>query len=86
MIVGIAQVVEAAHRGGFDIPIAISKLLTGPRSGLNKAIHTTATATNEATYGKNSTERKNTRPFNFLFIKIARNNAKPKVRGTVTTV
>ena len=81
MIVGIAQVVEAAHRGGFDIPIAISKLLTGPRSGLNKA-----TATNEATYGKNSTERKNTRPFNFLFIKIARNNAKPKVRGTVTTV
>ena len=86
MIVGIAHVVEAAHLGGLEIPIAINKPLMGPLSGLNKAIHTTAIATRDATYGKNNTERKNTRPFNGLFIKIAKNKDNAIVTGTVTIV
>ena len=86
MIVGMAQVVDAAHLGGLDTPSAIKSPLTGPRSGLNNAIQTTATATREATYGKKRTERKNTRPFKFLFIRMARNSDKASVTGTVTTV
>ena len=85
-MVGRAHVVDAAHLGGLAIPRAMRTPFTGPLSGLNKAIHTTAIATRDATYGKNSTERKNTRPLSGLFIRIARNRDKAKVTGTVTTV
>ena len=86
MMVGSAHVWDAAHLGGLEIPNAIKMLLTGPLSGLNKAIHTTAIATRDATYGKNNTERKNVRPFNGLFIRIASPKEMAIVTGTTPIV
>ena len=49
---GIAQVVEAVHLGGLEIPIAFNTILIGPASALYKNCQTAETATIDAKYGK----------------------------------
>ena len=74
----IAQFLSADHLGRFSMPNADKSIFTGPMLGLNSIFQTEATATIEATYGKNDRVRKKLRPRIFAFSTIARSKDNTK--------
>ena len=85
MTVSIAVSLPAAHLGRFSTPRPARIWLTGPIEGLKIMFQTAATATSEATYGKNETVRKKLRHLTFWFSSMARPRLQTSVSGTVPT-
>lgn len=78
---GMDQSEDVVQPGGWSTPTARRNWLTGPRSGLNSMFHTTATATSDVTYGKNSAVRNSPTPRSGRLSSIARPSAATSVSG-----